>query len=116
MDSHCEATEGWLEPLIDPIARNPNTTTVSVIETINEETFEVQPIPIKNIQLCGLNWNLIYNWMDVPKREIERRAHKTDPIRTPQMVGCLIAINRGYFELLGGFDPGMDVWGGENVE
>ena len=46
LDSHTECTEGWLEPLIDPIARNPNVSTVPVIEVINDNTFELHSTAI----------------------------------------------------------------------
>jgi polypeptide N-acetylgalactosaminyltransferase len=61
-------------------------------------------------------FNLSFDWHPVPRNEMTRRKQKTDPIRSPTMAGGLFAINRQYFELLGSYDPGMEIWGGENLE
>ncbi|CAF0728997.1 unnamed protein product [Didymodactylos carnosus] len=116
LDSHCECTEGWLEPLLDPIARNPKVAVVPIIEIIDDNTFHLVSTPIQNIQVGGFDWNLIFNWHVTPDREMKRRTKKTDPIRSPTMAGGLFAIDRDWFDQLGMYDPGMDIWGGENLE
>ena len=37
-------------------------------------------------------------------------------LRGVVMVGSAFAIDRKYFEQLGGYDVGMEIWGGENIE
>jgi polypeptide N-acetylgalactosaminyltransferase len=39
-----------------------------------------------------------------------------DPYPSPTMAGGLLAANRKYFFEIGGYDDGMEVWGGENLE
>lgn len=108
--------QGWIEPLLDPIARNPKAAIVPLIEIIDDSTFQFTGTPIQNIQVGGFDWNLIFNWHVTPEREMKRRQKKTDPIRSPTMAGGLFSIDREWFEQLGMYDPGMDIWGGENLE
>ncbi len=52
---------GWLEPLIDPIAKNPNVSSVPVIETIDYIDFSVSNSSIDQILVGGFNWNLVFD-------------------------------------------------------
>jgi hypothetical protein len=71
-----------IEPLIDPIARNPNVSSVPIIEAIDDNTFAMRATPIESVQVGGFDWELMYNWHQPPKSEIARRKSKIEPIRS----------------------------------
>ena len=122
LDSHCEVLPGWLEPLIEPIYRDPTAVTCPVIETILWETMELHSGRAPMGSMGSFNILMNYNWYPIPLKEQQRRKKENpqfwdiSPIRSPAMAGGLFAINREYFHKLGEYDTQMNVWGGENTE
>ncbi|XP_050669474.1 putative polypeptide N-acetylgalactosaminyltransferase 9 isoform X3 [Leptidea sinapis] len=116
LDSHCECTEGWLEPLLDRIARNKTTVVCPVIDVIDDSTLEYHYRDSTSVNVGGFDWNLQFNWHPVPARERARHQHTAEPVWSPTMAGGLFAIDKEFFERLGTYDSGFDIWGGENLE
>ncbi|OXB63782.1 hypothetical protein ASZ78_009028 [Callipepla squamata] len=115
LDCHCECHEGWLEPLLERIAEEESAVVCPVIDVIDWNTFEYlgnagEP------QIGGFDWRLVFTWHSTPEREQKRRKSKIDVIRSPTMAGGLFSVSKNYFDYLGSYDTGMEVWGGENLE
>ncbi|CAH1787972.1 unnamed protein product [Owenia fusiformis] len=116
LDSHCECTKGWLEPLLDRIAEDKRNVVCPVIDVISDDNLQYQHGSAKSTSIGGFDWGLQFNWHGIPAKERARRKSEVAPIRSPTMAGGLFSISREYFEELGTYDPGMDIWGGENLE
>ncbi|XP_049293409.1 putative polypeptide N-acetylgalactosaminyltransferase 9 isoform X1 [Anopheles funestus] len=116
LDSHCECTIGWLEPLLDRIARNSTTVVCPVIDVIDDNTMEYHYRDSGGVNVGGFDWNLQFNWHAVPEREKRKHKSPAEPVWSPTMAGGLFAIDRVFFERLGTYDSGFDIWGGENLE
>lgn len=115
LDAHCECTEGWLEPLLYEIHKNRSSVVCPIIDVISDDTFEY--ITGSDMTWGGFNWKLNFRWYSVPQREVERRGgDRSLPLRSPTMAGGLFSIDKSYFYEIGAYDPGMDIWGGENLE
>ncbi|XP_048809310.1 polypeptide N-acetylgalactosaminyltransferase 13 isoform X1 [Lagopus muta] len=115
LDAHCECTRGWLEPLLARIREDRRTVVCPIIDVISDDTFEY--MAGSDMTYGGFNWKLNFRWYPVPQREMDRRkGDRTLPVRTPTMAGGLFSIDRNYFEEIGSYDAGMDIWGGENLE
>uniref|UniRef100_A0A669P887 Polypeptide N-acetylgalactosaminyltransferase n=1 Tax=Phasianus colchicus TaxID=9054 RepID=A0A669P887_PHACC len=115
LDAHCECTVGWLEPLLARIKADRRTVVCPIIDVISDDTFEY--MAGSDMTYGGFNWKLNFRWYPVPQREMDRRkGDRTLPVRTPTMAGGLFSIDRDYFQEIGTYDAGMDIWGGENLE
>jgi len=115
LDSHCEATPGWIEPLLARIKEDRSNVVVPTIEVINADTLQYQAAANPD-QRGGFGWDLFYKWKPIPAEEQQLRKDESDFIRTPAMAGGLFAIHRQYFYDIGSYDMEMDIWGGENLE
>lgn len=115
LDAHCECTVGWVEPLLARIKQNRNCVVMPVIDEISETNFHYNAVP-EPFQRGVFKWRLEFTWRPIPQYEMERRIDDTDGIKTPVMAGGLFSIDKEYFETIGTYDQGMDIWGGENIE
>ena len=88
LDSHIEATEGWLEPLLDRIARDYRTVASPVIETIDEKTFQYKFV---TADLMGtFNWKLEFDWTQISEEQLAAREHKWAPYKSVKYSDNLI--------------------------
>lgn len=101
LDSHIEATQGWLEPLLDLISQNRTIVVTPMIDIIDETTFKYIYSPESKISVGGFDWNLQFNWHTLPPREQLQRKSYAEPARSPTMAGGLFAIDRNYFVEMG---------------
>lgn len=112
LDSHIECTPGWLEPLLDRIAKDPKNVAVPVIDIIDDKTLAYEWLDAEVTPIGGFDWKLEFKWI----MDIEMRENPSLPLKTPTMAGGLFTIDKAFFEHLGLYDPDFDIWGGENLE
>ena len=112
LDSHCEVNVGWVEPLLARLKEKPHSGVMPLIEIINSDTLQYQPV---GINLGGFTWDFLFSWDQISENSMtaEERAR---PRASPTMAGGLFSIYRNFFFKIGSYDQLMDVWGGENLE
>uniref|UniRef100_A0A336MT90 CSON005670 protein n=1 Tax=Culicoides sonorensis TaxID=179676 RepID=A0A336MT90_CULSO len=110
MDAHIEVNTNWLPPLIEPIIDDPSTINEPVVDFIEWDTLELtSATPARG----GFNWGLIYQEYT---RKMKPGELESDNFPTPVILGAIAAFNKEYFWKLGGYDPGLKIWGGEQYD
>ncbi|OWK01235.1 hypothetical protein Celaphus_00018176, partial [Cervus elaphus hippelaphus] len=93
--------------------------TVPIIDVINGNTYEIVPQgggDEDGYARGAWDWSMLWKRVPLTPREKRLRKTKTEPYRSPAMAGGLFAIERDFFFELGLYDPGLQIWGGENFE
>ncbi|KAG7269782.1 hypothetical protein CRUP_033828 [Coryphaenoides rupestris] len=107
-----EFTPSWAEPVLARIKEDGRRVILPSIDNIRHDTLELERY---ENSAHGFNWELWCMYIN-PPRQWWDEGDTSAPIRTPAMIGCSFVVDRVYFGELGLLDPGMDVYGGENIE
>ena len=90
---------------------NNRTVACPFIDVIAEDTLEYRA---QDEGARGsFDWRMDYKRL--PRKESDEK-HPIEPFESPVMAGGLFAIWASHFWELGGYDPGLQIWGGEQYE
>uniref|UniRef100_A0A6I8REE3 Polypeptide N-acetylgalactosaminyltransferase n=1 Tax=Xenopus tropicalis TaxID=8364 RepID=A0A6I8REE3_XENTR len=113
LDSHCEVNVNWLPPLLNQIALNHKTIVCPMIDVIDHNHFGYEA-QAGDAMRGAFDWEMYYKRIPIPP-ELQR-TDPSEPFESPVMAGGLFAVDRKWFWELGGYDPGLEIWGGEQYE
>ncbi len=103
IDAHCKVGTGWTDEIIAILESDYRTIVIPVTSGLNPDTWEATgAIAVRTIW----DWNLDFSWA----------GHSDNTTSSPSIAGHCFAFSRDWWSELGGFDDGMDQWGGENIE
>ncbi|XP_053190689.1 polypeptide N-acetylgalactosaminyltransferase 15-like [Scomber japonicus] len=114
MDSHCECQKGWLEPLLERVAQDRTRVVSPIMDVIDWQTFQYNATqwPVKGM----FDWRLDFYWELKSQLQEKDPGLDIEPVRSPALGGGVLAIDRHFFQSVGAYDPGMLLWGGEQIE
>ncbi|XP_018594243.1 N-acetylgalactosaminyltransferase 7-like isoform X1 [Scleropages formosus] len=119
LDAHCEVGVNWYAPLVAPISKDRTICTVPLIDYIDGNDYTIEPQQggdEDGLARGAWDWSMLWKRVPLNHKEKAKRKHKSEPYRSPAMAGGLFAIERDFFFELGLYDPGLQIWGGENFE
>jgi polypeptide N-acetylgalactosaminyltransferase len=103
--------------LLTRIAYDRTIMAVPIIDGIDWNSFRYSPVYMAGEHHRGIfEWGFLYKESRVPQRVLSQRKHDSEPYKSPTHAGGLFAMDRKYFFEVGAYDPGLQIWGGENFE
>ena len=121
VDSHIEMySNTWAQHLLLPILENPRTLAMQTLDKIDDRPGHVRHNTPTGQAFGIINDSFLFGYQvgrfDSAGPNFAEHTSNRLPFQTPFAPGSLFAIRRDEFYRLGGYDAGLAVWGGENVE
>eukprot|EP01120_Amphizonella_sp_Union-15-10_P013883 TRINITY_DN6549_c0_g1_i1.p1 TRINITY_DN6549_c0_g1~~TRINITY_DN6549_c0_g1_i1.p1 ORF type:complete len:453 (-),score=82.14 TRINITY_DN6549_c0_g1_i1:75-1253(-) len=113
LEAHCEVNVHWLEPLLQAIKDDYKTVSLPLLDIIEDTGDALGPYQQAAVSRGGFNRMLVFTWIGVSNRSSNL---PTELLESPTMAGGLFAISTKWWKIIGKYDPGMKIWGGENTE
>ena len=126
--------DSW-QPVLDPISQDYRTVVCPFIDVIDFETFAYRaqdegargafdwelyykrlPLLPEDLANPSEPFKWVESWAEIGHSVYIFVNDVTHFYRSPVMAGGLFAIHQKWFWELGGYDPGLDIWGGEQYE
>ena len=117
LDAHCECVTNWLPPLLARIVADRRTVACPIVDGLDWNTLEHTDMYGHSLKRGIFEWGFLYKEMDVPQKELDKHKYpQTEAYASPTHAGGLLAIEKNWFFELGGYDPGIKIWGAEQYE
>ncbi|XP_077182591.1 polypeptide N-acetylgalactosaminyltransferase 10 isoform X2 [Paroedura picta] len=97
----------------DRIARNRKAIVCPMIDVIDHDHFGYET-QAGDAMRGAFDWEMYYKRIPIPP-ELQK-SDPSDSFESPVMAGGLFAVDRKWFWELGGYDAGLEIWGGEQYE
>ncbi|XP_041935202.1 probable polypeptide N-acetylgalactosaminyltransferase 8 [Alosa sapidissima] len=111
LDAHIEVNKGWAEPLLARIKEDRTVVLSPVFDKVS-----CYDLKLTNYMPSaqGFDWAMWCKYQAFLPQWYARKD-ETLPGKSPSIMGILVA-DRVFFGEIGALDPGMKIYGGENVE
>eukprot|EP01054_Gregarina_sp_Poly1_P004454 Gregarina_sp_Poly_1__4453@NODE_239_length_10907_cov_182_631458_g210_i0_p1_GENE_NODE_239_length_10907_cov_182_631458_g210_i0NODE_239_length_10907_cov_182_631458_g210_i0_p1_ORF_typecomplete_len729_score103_36Glyco_tranf_2_3/PF13641_6/2_2e20Glycos_transf_2/PF00535_26/5_5e19Glyco_tranf_2_2/PF10111_9/6_5e08Glyco_transf_7C/PF02709_14/1_6e07_NODE_239_length_10907_cov_182_631458_g210_i047206906 len=102
LDGHVKPTPKWVPYLLREMVNKPSRVVVPAIPILEKDSWDVKSLAVGYKMM--FDWDLAFHWFEDNNDEV------------PCMSGGLLGITKEWWNHTGGYDPGMRLWGSENIE
>ncbi|XP_052778764.1 polypeptide N-acetylgalactosaminyltransferase 3-like [Mya arenaria] len=123
LDGHMEVGTKWVEPLLHRLVQEPNALLCSHVGSINQQDFHFELSTNDPYDLKVDNQFPFFDQVTLDQRWTfysddfrQTRNQSVAPIPYAVIQGMMMVMRKEFFMTIGGFDPGMRIWGSEQID